>query len=126
MLQSLNFGAQYNLVAEDRSGYGSARLPQKKVAALLQALAEKDQDVLILTYDKDALVQAGVPEAKIISKGEKPIHDNERAEILTEGDLTAFNKEYPAFNAAGLESTYLATLAQNPAAKTFSLLGDNA
>lgn len=126
MVSSLQFGAQYNLVGP--RGFDSRFTPKvsdSKTAALVKALSESGQDVLVISSGKAKLVEAGIPEEKIIEKEKAGYHSEtgDTAEVLTAQDAATFKAEFPIFKKAGLDVAYLFMVRANPNAKTI-LCGD--
>jgi hypothetical protein len=121
---TIYFGKHYNLMASERGGIvkGHVQLDQQKVANLVKEFAQRG-DVLILSANKEKLVQEGVNPAWIF-EWKNTFRNADSAIVLTDDDVFAFQDEYPIFEAAGLKESYLEYLAKRPQAAEIKIYRD--
>lgn len=104
---SVHFGARYLLSAMPNSnGMISTGLDTDKVAALYKAHKNAGQECLLLAYKAQKMTDLEVPQADVVDLGEKPIHKDETAVLLTNEDVQEYLKNAEIFKSVGLQNAY--------------------
>jgi len=120
----IKFGQQYNLIAKPKSpaSLSKASFDPPKLTELLSKIEFEDDDFLVLSSNKQSLVDRGVLESRIVELPPSDKTDKtEWVAILTEDDIQKFRKAYAIFKEVGWESHYLTSLRENPVALTIKI-----